>query len=112
MKKTLKHLLVAITATFIVIGCGNTKKATNNNYGTSMRAAFDFEATIEQIDSVRNADSLPELSKWFTTSYRDFETGCPYIRYTYMVDCKDSTIKYTLLMDKEMPYPFKKIITK
>lgn len=77
--------------------------------GASMRTEFSFEATMQQVDSVCIADTLPTLNKWLSRKFEDFETGFinEKLMYIKVLNNKKEVI-YILLIDKEEPYPFEK----
>ena len=76
-----------------------------------MMTAFDFEATMAQVDSVCVADTLPTLNKWLSRKFEDFESGFILEKLMYIKTMNNKKeVIYILLIDEEEPYPFQKRI--
>lgn len=72
----------------------------------------DFEVTIAQIDSICNADTLPNFDSWLTISFRDDETNKIFQRKMCIKYMKNKEIVYTITVDNAEPYSYTKRITK
>lgn len=70
MKKILFSGIIAL-----LIACGSQRQTLDDNYGMSMKNAFEGVFTRPQFDSICFADSLPrDLKKWQRMQFKDYET--------------------------------------
>ena len=97
MKNKILTVLTVMLMAFSVFSCGPTVKVKHNGDGTVTVAGtqsmyrITHEYTQYQLDSMCVADNLPEdLTKWLSSSYRDYETNVPVVRYMYIKEMNDS----------------------
>lgn len=76
MKNIIKFLAIILIA-FSLIGCASRRKVIDAvHLGSSMKYSLVIEnGSMYQIDSLINADTLPVLEKWITTTFIDSTTS-------------------------------------
>lgn len=107
----LKKLLLSVGIVIAIISCGSAAKTSNDTmYGTSMRATYINKATQYQVDSIIAVDTLPNLSTWIISSYRDYETGKPIVKRMYIRTIQGGKECTYIITGTEEPYKITKRI--
>lgn len=111
MKKIFKLITFILISTFI-IGCCGTKTAINNKvFGTSMKYSLYIEkASDYQVDSLINADELPQLERWLGNTFVDYNTNEIISKRMYIRKNNEGEIVYVITGNTE-PFKIEKRIT-
>lgn len=114
MRKLINFLIV-IFLLLILCNCStmNNKNITNDiMYGDSMIYDLYIEkATLYQVDSIINADTLPTLDLWFLTTFVDFQTNERILKRLCIKQNNKIENVYVVIGNKE-PYKIEKRIRK
>lgn len=123
--KKFKGLLITLL-TFLLVSCNPIVGQKNGNdtgedstkteivviFGTPRQYLGEsFEAYKSQIDSLCQADTLPNIDDWLTVKFKDDETGVDYFKKMCIKYFKNTETVYTIIIDEAEPYPYTKRIT-
>ena len=113
MKEFIAKLAIAVGLCLSTVGCGWLIKVPKENepvYGTHMLNSYVMTATEWQVDSICNADALPEMKTWMVTSFKDYETGNVVVKHMYFKSVGEKEIVY-IITGVEEPYSVQRRIT-
>ena len=104
--RILKFLVFIIVTSLLIVGCKSKSIVTNEVVlGSSMRVEWTMDnATLFQVDSLVNAESLPSFSRWLGTSFNDFETGIKTTKRMYIKRVSDSKEIVFIIIGNNEPF--------
>lgn len=106
MRKLFKILTLSLMGIFL-IACSTHKSISldNNVLGASMKyELFVQNGSVYQVDSLINADDLPLLNKWISSTFIDYNTQEMITKRVYVRQhSKNDEIVYIITGNKE-PY--------
>ena len=108
MKNFLRKIIMVLSISIMLFGCGTTKKATQNLGKSSMYSTTQV-VNMRQIDSICRVDELPNISQWIKSDFRDFETGATITKRLYIKDLSNAYEMRYILMQKDTLYKMTKI---
>lgn len=115
MKHFLKKTISIVGLALMLVGCGVVKKQQERNdypLGTSMRLACNIQdGKMYQIDSLIAADTLPQLNKWLSSVYIDYESGERILKRMYIRHYNNGNEAVYLVVGLQEPYKISKRIT-
>ena len=113
MKTFFKNLILTIVMCLSFVACDlifKTPRKENQTFGTSMKASYEMMATAWQVDSICQADTLPNLDMWILQNFHDFETSTTITKRMYIKELGQNEIIYIILGNNE-PYKVTRRIT-
>lgn len=115
MKTVFKCILLVLGLVLMINGCGVVKRQQERNefpFGTSMKITCNIEeGTLEQVDSIIIADTLPPINKWLRSVYIDYETSERIMKYLHIRTYENGTESVYVVMGSEEPFKITKRIT-
>lgn len=107
----MKRILTALLIAFLMFSCKTQQTVEDITFGTSaMLNQYEMQITQHQLDSICEADTLPNYKQWIKAKFTDYETNNVFVKRMYFKTCsEDGEIVYILLGEKE-PYKITKRI--
>jgi hypothetical protein len=100
MKNLFKKFVLAIVMCLSFVACDllfKTPRTDNEpTYGSSMLVAYTMNATAWQVDSICQADTLPNIDTWLKSQFTDYETNEIVVKRLYYKDYGDTEIVYII----------------
>lgn len=106
-----KYLYGLLVSSLLIISCKTSSPILGDvQYGVSMYNAFEQVYTVQQFDSICNADKISnDLSTWKQLSFKDGETNNVVTEYMFI---KSNSCIYRLIKKSDTTYKITKRITK
>lgn len=84
--KKLFNILIYAMISICIIGCCTQKKVGSSDVlGSSMKVELHIDdAKAFQVDSLINADTLPSLDKWISSTFIDYNTNKSVVKRMYI----------------------------
>ena len=107
MKKIFTFLLML----FLMFSCKTYKNTGEITFGTSsMQNLYEMTITQHQIDSICDADMLPNYNEWLKARFTDYETNTVFVKRMYLKSCSDENEVIYILIGENEPYKITKRI--
>lgn len=104
MKKLFPKFVIMMIMMASLLSCGNTRRSTpNTNITPSMTIGYTMNASMNQIDSICMADTLPTFKNWLSNEFKDAETGDVILKRVYVKQRNDYEVTYIAVGTNE-PY--------
>lgn len=119
MQTLIKKLLLFISLLFLLSGCFLTdnnfdlgqKNHTDTvkilSHSTQIVSYYDTVTNVE-LDSIIEAEMLPEVKTWAVCEFFDYETGATITKSTYYKQNKDGSACYYVITGQTEPYIIEK----
>jgi len=119
MQTLIKKLLLVIVLVFLPIGCflsdgqlefGDSGKNDTIEIISHRTQAITYYDTVSdvELDSIINAEMLPEVKTWASCEFFDYETGSTITKSTYYKSNKDGSTCYYVITGQTEPYIIEK----
>lgn len=112
----MKHIISIFTFIMflvVVLSCSIQRNVETSDIilGTSMKYTLVIdEATYYQVDSLINADNLPDINKWIGGTFIDYETSKKITKRMFIKKQKNGETVYTVIGNSE-PFNVTKRVT-
>lgn len=107
MKRIFTFLLIA----FLLFSCKTQENIGEITFGTSsMQNLYEMTITQHQIDSICEADMLPNYTEWLKARFTDYETNTVFVKRMYFKSCSDENEVIYILIGESEPYKITKRI--
>ena len=103
MKKIFITLVMVIS--MFLFSCKTKENFGEITFGTSsMQSLYEMTITQNQIDSICEADMLPNYSEWIKARFTDYETNTVFVKRMYLKSCSDKNEIIYILVGENEPY--------
>lgn len=94
-----------------MFSCKTYKNTGEITFGTSsMQNLYEMTITQHQIDSICDADMLPNYNEWLKARFIDYETNTVFVKRMYLKSCSDENEVIYILIGENEPYKITKRI--
>ena len=108
MKRFFAIITLLISIIFVV-SCKTTENVNEVTFGSSsMKIFYTMDISQRQLDSICEADILPNYNQWIKARFTDFETNKKYVKRMYFKHYSENNEVIYILVGENEPY----IITK
>ena len=110
MKRFFITLIMALSMIFAV-SCKTTENIGDITFGaSSMKIFYTMDITQRQLDSICEADILPDYNQWIKAKFTDFETNKVYVKRMYFKSYSEYNEVIYILVGEKAPYKITKRI--
>lgn len=102
MKKIFKNIILVLIMCLSFVACDlifkTPRKDNDKNLGQaqSMLISYTMEASSWQVDSICQADTLPNIDNWLTSQFTDYETNEIVVKRLYYKDYGNTEVVYII----------------